>query len=77
MNDFWELLGNFADTVGKAEEARDDAYGLIGRGIVLTEKLQNGKDLHDRMKKLGEEEKKPSTARFIFELGSHFLGRRK
>jgi hypothetical protein len=77
MSTFWDMLGNIADSVEKAEDARDDAYGLIGRGIVLTEKVQNGKDLHDRMKKLGKEEKKPSTARFVFELGSHFLSRRK
>jgi hypothetical protein len=77
VSDFWEMLGNLADTVGKAEEARDDAYGVIGRTITLTEKVRNGKDLHERMKKLGQEEKKPSTARFVFELGSHFLGRRK
>jgi hypothetical protein len=77
MSTFWDLLGNIADTVEKAQDARDDTYGVIGRTIVLTEKVGNAKDLHDRMKKLGQEEKKPSTARFVFELGSHFLGRRK
>ncbi len=73
----WDFLCDVADTAEKVEDARDDTYGVIGRAITFAEKAQNAKDLHDRMKKLGEEEKKPSTVRFAFELGSHFLTRRK
>lgn len=71
---FWELLEDVAEVKDKVDGVRDDGYGVVGHVIDLHDKAVSMKKLHDRMDKLGKEEEKPSTVRFLYELGCHFLG---
>jgi hypothetical protein len=75
-----DVLEMLADPVDAAEEAfhkavdvEAHAEGLLGRGYTLVEKAATLSKLHKRMDDLAEEEERPGTVRFLFEIGKHLL----